>query len=170
MHNLRLAILLCLFMGLYTNTAYSDDAELRAVFDGRYATLKSAMATRDEKEITSLLATGFTSVDIVGKEKTAAQMVQELQSLPQDPHKESNTTILSVKVSGDTAVVEQRYNMKTSKTGADGVKKDVELTALSTDTWVSVNGAWLLRRTMTNQIDYSINGKSVIHKVRAPGP
>jgi hypothetical protein len=75
----------------------------------------------------------------------------------------STTTLLSVKVAGSTAVVNQRYDMKTVKTAADGSKTNIELISLSTDTWANVNGSWLLQKTVTNQLDYYKNGQLAMH-------
>jgi hypothetical protein len=92
-------------------------------------------------------------------------MIQGVIALPKDPLKVSNTTILSVKVNEASATVDQRYDMKTTKTGPDGDKRDVELISVSTDTWIKSQDAWLLQRTVTNQMDYSVNGKLLVHKV-----
>jgi hypothetical protein len=45
----------------------------------------------------------------------------------------------------------------------------VELVTLSTDTWIKSEGTWLMRRTVTNQLDYKIDGRLVAHKDRAGG-
>lgn len=138
---------------------------LRPVFEGRYAAMKSAMATRDGKAISELLAPGFISEDASGQKDNADTMIQGVLALPKDPLKTSNTTILSIKLDADTATVNQRYDMKTTKAGPDGNKREVELITISTDTWIKSKDAWLLQRTVTNQMDYSANGNLLIHKV-----
>ena len=127
--------------------------------------MKTAMAGRDSKAIAALLAPGFVSIDSSGQSETASQMIQEVEGLPKDPLKVSTTTLLSIKVAGSSAVVDQRYDMKTVKTAADGTKANIQLVALSTDTWVNINGAWLLQKTVTNRLDYYKNGQLVMHKV-----
>ena len=143
----------------------SGDDPLRPVFEGRYAAMKSAMAARDGKAISEILAPDFISEDSSGQKENADTMVQEVLALPKDPLKVSNTTILSIKVNADSATVDQRYDMKTTKAGPDGNKQEVELIAVSTDTWIKLKDIWLLHRTVTNQMDYSVNGKLLIHKV-----
>jgi hypothetical protein len=86
-------------------------------------------------------------------------MIQEVLALPKDPLKVSNTTILSIKVNAEKATVDQRYDMKTTKAGQDGNKRDVELIAVSTDTWLKSKDTWLLQRTVTNQMDYSATAR-----------
>jgi hypothetical protein len=94
-------------------------------------------------------------------------MLKEVDALPKDPGKVSTTELLAVTSSGKTATVVQKYDMKTVKMAADGSSRNVELVTLSTDTWVSVNAAWLLHKTVTNQVDYYVDGRQVLHKVRA---
>jgi hypothetical protein len=122
------------------------------------------MAERNPKAIAALLAPDFISIDSSGQSENASEMIQELDGLPKDPSKVSTTTLLSVKVAGNSAVVDQRYEMKTVKTSADGSKDSIRLVTLSTDTWVNANGVWLLQKTVTNQLDYFKNGQLVMHK------
>ena len=96
-------------------------------------------------------------------------MIEQVKALPQDSNKVSKTTLLSIKPSSGAVIVEQRYDMKTIKTGADGIEREAKLTTLSTDSWITVNGTWLLLRTVTNQFDYSLDGQAIVHKVRTPG-
>lgn len=144
--------------------ANSDDS-LRPVLEGRYASMKSATAVRDGKAISEILAPDFISEDASGQKENAETMIQEVLALPKDPLKVSSTTILSIKVSADSATVDQRYDMKTTKAGPDGNKRDVEMMALSSDTWIKSKDTWLLQKTVTNQMDYSVNGKVLVHKV-----
>jgi len=141
------------------------DDSLRPVFEGRYAAMKSAMAARDGKAISEILAPDFISEDASGQKENADTMIQEVLALPKDPLKVSSTTILSIKISADSATINQRYDMKTTKAGPDGNKRDVEMIAVSTDTWIKSKDTWLLQRTVTNQMDYSANGKVIVHKV-----
>lgn len=138
---------------------------LRPVFEGRYAAMKSAMAAQDGKAISEMLAPDFISEDVSGQKENADTMIQEVLALPKDPLKVSNTTILSIKVNAGSATVDQRCDMKTTKAGPDGNKRDVELIAVPTDEWIKSKDTWLLQKTVTNQMDYSVNSKPLIHKV-----
>ena len=130
--------------------------------------MKVAMAARDGKAILMLLAPNFSSIDVSGQMESGGQMVGEVAQLPKDPKKVSHTTILSAKVVGTTATINQRYDMKTVKTNPDGTTKNVELVTLSTDTWVKSGDTWLLEKTVTEQMDYFVNGQPVMHKVATP--
>lgn len=143
----------------------ADDSSLRATLQARYKAMKTAMADRDAKEIAALLAPDFVSIDTSGRSETASQMIQEVEALPKDPLRVSTTTLLSVKLVGGAAIVSQRYESTTVKTAADGSKTNIKLIALSTDTWVNVNGVWLQQKTVTDQLDYYKNGQLVVHRV-----
>lgn len=142
----------------------ADDSSVRAALQARYAAMKTAMVERSPKGIAALLAPDFISIDSSGHSESASEMIQEVDGLPKDPSKASTTTLLSVTVAGNSAVVDQRYEMKTVKTAADGSKDSIRLVTLSTDTWVNANGVWLLQKTITNQLDYFKNGQLVMHK------
>ena len=140
---------------------------LQVVLQERYAALEAAVVARDSTGIAELLAPGFTSVDVGGVTQSAAQMIGQLRGLPQDPHKISNTTILSIEQHGNTAIAIQRYHMTTTKSQPDTTSTQaIELGATSTDNWVHSNGVWLLQRTVTDDISYKVDGKLLAHKQR----
>jgi hypothetical protein len=164
-HSIAVLIALSCVLASF-NVARADDNALRAAFQTYYARVKLAMLTHDDKAMQALLAPGFISIDVSGQTEGAAQMIGEVDSLPKDLKKVSTTTLLSLKASGNTAIVTQRYDMKTVKLAADGSNEDVELVTLSTDTWVTASGTWALQKTETDQLDYYVNGQQVAHKVR----
>jgi len=139
---------------------------LRSRLEAQYAAMKAAMAARDANAISALLAPDFVSIDSSNQPKDADRMIQDVVSLPPDPNKESHTTLTHIVETGDTAAVDTRYEMTTKKTGPEGKVRDIKLTALSTDTWVHSNGLWRLKRTVTNEIDYQVDGQTVLHRVR----
>ena len=147
-------------------SVFAAEPDLQLQLEARYAAMKAAMAARDSNAISALLSPDFVSVDSSNKSEDAARMIQEVASSPRDPNKDSHTTLTKITSDGDAAVVEQRYEMTTKKSGPDGTMRDIRLITLSTDTWVHLNGSWRLKSTVTNQVDYAINGQTVIHKVR----
>ncbi len=128
--------------------------------------MKTAMANRDSNALLALLTTDFVSTDVSGQTEKAAQMAEEVKKLSIDPRKASKTTIRSIKLDGSTASVQQSYDMTTVKTAADGTEQHIELITLSEDVWILSHGVWLCQSTMTNQLDYFINGQAVVHKAR----
>jgi Domain of unknown function (DUF4440) len=141
---------------------------LRIEMEKRYAQMKIAMDTHDGKAIAALLAPGFVSENVTGGIQGSTEIIQGVQALSSDPGKVSETTLLSINQSADSVVVDQQYHMTRTKTFQTGEKQAIELVTLSTDTWVKSGGEWLMKRTQTNQLDYSQDGVVVAHKVRAP--
>ncbi len=142
-------------------------ADTKADLQNRYDTLKAAMAAHDGPAIQAMLTTDFKAIDVTGQSEDATQMIAEVQTLKSDPNKKSQTTLLSVTVNGDTAEVEQAYDMTTQKTGADGQAHAVELKTQSHDTWKKIGASWLLSSTRTEQMNYAVDGKTVMHKAAA---
>lgn len=171
MKSIGAAILPCFLMMFLTGPCRSENNQLRTILEGRYAAMKSAMTRHDAKEVASLLAPDFVSIDVSGGKQTGDQMIEAVRRLPpNDREKVSNTTLLSIEANGDKAVVKQRYNMKTVKAAQDGTKHQVELTTLSTDAWILTHGTWLMQRTATDQMDYLVDGRAMLHKVRKSAP
>jgi hypothetical protein len=144
-------------------TASSADDVLKAALQSRYAAIKAAMAVHDGAAVAAILAPRFESVTVAGQSETAAQMVAQVNDLRPDPNRSSTTTLASVVLEGTKAIVQQRYDMKSSKTTADGVDHSVELIALSTDTWARPTNEWLMERTVTNEVSYFLDGRLVAH-------
>ena len=139
-------------------------ADTKTDLQGRYDAMKAAMGAHDGAAVQAFLAPGFTSIDVGGQSENATQMIAEVLALKPDPNKKSKTKLLAVIVNGDTAEVEQAYEMTTQRTGADGVTHAVDLKAQSHDVWKMVGTNWLLASTRTEQMDYAIDGKTIVHK------
>ncbi|HEX4552994.1 MAG TPA: DUF4440 domain-containing protein [Xanthobacteraceae bacterium] len=151
---------------IMVGSVLAAEPDLQPRLEAQYAALKAAMAARDSNAISTLLTPDFVSVDLSNQSKDATKMIEEAAALPVDPNKNSHTALTNVSRNGDTAVVAQRYDMTTKKVGRDGNMQDIQITTLSTDTWINSNGFWRLKRSITNQLDVAINGQAVIHKVR----
>lgn len=164
---IRLALLAQLLIStVAVGSVFAAETDLRSLLEAQYAAMKAAMAARDANAITALLTPDFVSVDLSDRSQDAAHMIQKVVASPTDPNKDSHTTLTDINANGDTAVVEQRYEMTTKKIGRDGKMQDIKMTAVSTDTWVNSNGSWRLKRTVTNQLDYAVDGQTVIHQAR----
>jgi len=153
----------------WAEPALTPDSVKKAL-ETRYAALKPAMAERDRSAMAALMTADFVSEDVSGKTTTFDQMVLELAQVPKDPSRSSDTTVLAVKLTGDTATVRQRYHMSSTKLGPDAATKQaIEMDTLSTDTWVQTNGVWLMKRTVTEEVNYRVDGRLVVHRERSTG-
>ena len=145
--------------------ARADDS-LRTTLQSRYAAMKAAMEAHNEAAMTALLAPDFTSIDVMGRLETASQMIREVDELKPDPNKSSQTTLMSISSAANVLTVEQRYDMKTVKANADGTRHRIELITLSMDTWVNPAGIWLIKKTVTNELSYFVDGRLAARRLK----
>jgi hypothetical protein len=174
MQRLAIALLLVALTSLGGNTLAAPSPErdeLGALLQSRYAAMKAAMAARDAGAISALLTADFESLDADGKSQSAAQMIAGVLALAPDPSRSSETTIVSIREANGVATVSQRYRMtKSLVRPGETSARSILLVAVSTDTWQQVDGSWRLRRSVTESIDYSVDGRLSMHKVRVDAP
>lgn len=163
----RVLVAASFILMLATTALGAGASSLRASLEVRYAQMKSAMNTHDARALRAVLAPGFVSIELDGKTESADDMIRELDAVPTDADRSSKTALLSIRPGKTRTVVEQRYSMTTKKKGQDGLDHNVKLVAVSTDTWITVHGQWRIQRTVTDQLDYYIDGKHVLHRRRA---
>lgn len=146
-----------------------DPSPANVTFTALYAKLKAAMAERNASAISAVLTPDFVTEDVSGKTETGPQMITELSKLPADPARKSETTVMSADIEGDTANVVQRYHSSLAKAGSDGQTTVTDIDTESKDTWKLIGGAWHLSRTVTETLEYRINGKLLVQKAHSPG-
>jgi ketosteroid isomerase-like protein len=146
--------------------AGSADDSLRAALQSRYADLKAAMAAHDTAALAAIFAPDFVSVEVSGQSRGASEVIADLNAMKPDPNKTSETTLITITPGANAVTVEQRFDMKSVATAADGRRYNIELVALSTDTWIRPAGVWLIQRTVTNELSFFNDGKLIAHKVK----
>ncbi len=151
---------------LAANGLAARESGLRGSLEARYAQMKRAIRTHDARAVMAILAPGFVSVELNGKTESADALARDIDKVPSDPNRSSKTTLLSVRPTKGAVIVEQRYTMKTRKTGRNGAEHHVQLVAESTDTWIRSHGEWRMQRTVTEKLDYYVDGKRVLHETR----
>jgi uncharacterized protein DUF4440 len=140
---------------------------LETLFQNRYLTLKEAMTSRDANAILSVLSHDYRTVEIDGSTQDANDLLEQLSAATPDPDAVTETTILSASQHDKTVTVEQRYKMTTTRPGPGGKQQAIELVTTSTDTWVLTVGVWYLQQSVTESIDYTVDGKLVSHRTSA---
>ena len=163
-----LLVALALEMSLSSGVgaAESGNQALTNEILGRYVAMKGAMQKHDRAALAAILARDFTSIDITGKTLSGSEMIADIDALPADPNRESNTEILSLVRSGNRAEVRQRYDMTTVRPGTAGDAYTVRLVTLSTDTWEWSGSSWQIEETVTDEISVFQNDKLVAHRTR----
>jgi hypothetical protein len=128
------------------------DHPLRPTLEERYLDLRAAMASGEASEISAILAPGFASVDVRGKEIGADQMIAAVLNLDIDRSKRQvATTIVNVEAHYDMARVLQHYSMMSPPDAPKSMPR--KLQTLSADTWRQVDGKWLLSKTRTLEVE-----------------
>ena len=141
-------------------------ADAKSDFEARYAMLNAAEASRDAKAIKALLAPKFQSIDVRGEASNADEMIDDLGRFPPDAKRSTQTTIQSVTVKGDTALVEQTRDIKLSHPGMDGAAHAMEIITQSDDNWVQSSGGWLLAKTTATEITLIRDGAVMRHMAK----
>jgi hypothetical protein len=130
----------------------------KAVFQGRYDTLRSAMAAQDQAAVGTILAPGYSMTDIQGEVRDAAGVATMMQRMPPGMGRDAKTTVLEATVSGDTAAIKQQLAAKMARPGPDGAEMTMELEVVSNDTWVKTGDAWQLKASVQKDLTVKRNG------------
>ncbi len=110
------------------------------------------MARSESAAIAELLADGFTSIDVHDKSTFAGAMIESVNRLHIDRTKRSvATTLTEITATPGEAIVLQHYSMTSSPDAPLSMPKMLQ--TLSIDTWRDVDGAWLLARTHTRELE-----------------
>ena len=141
-------------------------ADAKSDFEARYAMLNAAEASRDAKAIKALLAPKFQSIDVRGEASNADEMIDDLGRFPPDAKRSTQTTIQSVTVKGDTALVEQTRDIKLSHPGMDGATHAIEFVTVSNDSWVQSPSGWLLSNITAKEMTLQRDGAVRRHMVK----
>jgi ketosteroid isomerase-like protein len=160
------ALSLSLVLSVACVSAGSADDSLRAALQSRYADLKAATAARDAAALAAIFAPDFVSVEVSGRSRGASQVIADLNAVKPDPNKTSETTLITITPGASAVTVEQRFDMKSVMTAADGTQHNIELVALSTDSWIRPADVWLIQRTVTNELSFFNDGQLVMHEVK----
>ena len=141
-------------------------AQNAAVFDALYTQLHIATAAKDSAALAQLMAPGYRMTDIQGDTHGFAQVQERLAKLPSDPARKPKITVLSVTVTGASALIKQRMELHMSRPGADGTPAELDITALSDDVWAPSGGTWQLLSSEQRDLSVSKDGEVVFHQAR----
>ena len=157
------AFSLALLFTVGATAAPTDDPALRKTFEARYTAVRAAIDNRDSKALAAFFAPNAIFVSVTCTTATSDTILKGDMGRRADPHDQSQTTVVSAKRDGSTAIVEQINEMKTARPGQGGKPLNIALRVGSTDTWVQIKGTWFLKRSATHLLDYAVNGKTVRH-------
>ena len=110
------------------------------------------MAGTESAAAAGILADGFTSIDVHDKTSFAGAMIESINRLHIDRAKRTvTTTIAEITATPGEATVLQHYSMTSAPDAPPSMPRMLQ--TLSIDTWREVDGAWLLARTHTRELE-----------------
>ena len=160
--SLRLPLILAAAFAL--SAPAHAEADSAALFQGRYADLRSAMQEKDAAKIAAVLAPDYRLTDIQGDEHDAAAMTERMGRMPQSAGRSVETKVLSAAITGDRAAVEQELTGAMSRTDPDGEEHNMELQLRSSDIWALRGGNWLLVSSVQKELTVKRDGEVFLHQ------
>ena len=139
-------------------------ADSAALFQGRYADLRSAMQEKDAVKIAAVLAPDYRMTDIQGEEHDAAALAERMGRMPQGAGRSVETKVLSAAITGESAAVEQELTGAMTRAGPDGAEHRMELHLRSADSWALRGGQWLLVKSVQQELTVKRDGEVFLHQ------
>jgi hypothetical protein len=146
--------------------AARDDGSLLPALQARYKILQAAVAAGDDKALSTILAPHFVGIDVAGEADGTKALLAGLE-LSRPGADAVAMTISSPKEHGDLLTVSRRLDIKARNPDAFEDARSVEFVAYSIDTWVRVDGTWLLKKSTAQQLAYYVDGEQIARDVRA---
>lgn len=123
--------------------------DAKAMFQQRYADLRSAMEKGEAEGIEAILTPDFTAVDRRGQTRTVDDVISmsARMAMMGDPgDRKTAITINSVAMNADSADVNQTTDTKMTREGRDGQTHQLEMISTSNDHWVNQKGVWRMQK------------------------
>ncbi|NCU11069.1 MAG: nuclear transport factor 2 family protein [Sphingomonadaceae bacterium] len=136
----------------------------KAMFEGRYAELTTAMLGKDRTGVEKLLAAEYETTDIRGDTYTRAQALDRIGQMPGGADFKPQTSVLKVKLNGTSAAVDSQMVIKMQRPDESGEQMTIEVTILSADTWVQRGGVWLMQKSVQKEMSVARNGEVVFRQ------
>ena len=148
--------------------AFAKVTTVRHDIEARYAAILKAAKGRHWDDLRAILATDYRSLDIDGQGISRDTEIAQDKDAPVVANERSRIDILSMKLDGDRAEVEQAFSSHFTEQGDDGRSHSVVVVALSSDIWRRTDGRWLCVQTVANQSFVTVDGQPASHEVASP--
>ena len=119
--------------------------DVQAAIAAQYATIKAALESGDAAPIPFLLAPDFTVTPGGGGPLPSSALLAGMARLDAIPGFHITLNPESFSATGDSVIVHQTYEVEIPETDARGARHQADVDMSSTDTWVSLEGRWLLK-------------------------
>lgn len=136
----------------------------KAVFEGRYAELTTALLGKDRVGAEKLMAPEYESTDIRGDTYSRSEVLDRMGQMPGGADFKPQTSVLKVKLNGTTAAVDSQMQIKMQRPDENGEQMTLEITVVSADTWVQRGGVWLMQKSVQKEMSVARNGEVVFRQ------
>ena len=140
-------------------TAQDDPA---ALFQTRYDAFRSAVIGQDQAALGTILAPGYTLIDIQGETRDAATItatMARMGSAGAGGERTMTMTVLGATITGSAATVKQQLSAAGKRAGPDGAEMTIEMQIVSDDTWIKAGEAWLLKSSVQKELVVKRDGE-----------
>jgi hypothetical protein len=141
---------------------------VRAQLEARYGEIITAELAKDWTALEAILAPDYRSIDTDGTGVSRATEIAQNKADPTDASEQDRITVLSLKLDGDRAYVEQRLDARFTLTGDDGQRHRYIVVSLSSDIWRWSSGNWVCVQSVTNETGIVMDGKPWLYDVAHP--
>lgn len=135
------------------------------VFEARYTELRTALLSKDTAKAGAIMAPDYESTDIRGDTHNRAEVLERMGQMPAEmANMKPETKVLTVKLSGESAAVDSQMTMQMKRPDENGEEMTLDITVVSSDTWVQRGGVWLLQKSVQKEMSVARNGEVVFRQ------
>lgn len=124
--------------------AITSECALIASMQEEYDRFLAAISAHNDLAVTAYLAPGFIGTDVRGRKENTRQMLSRIDSRSKVGFE--MMTILSARTIGRRMIV-GRKSLEGTETIAGGKRRAVKTLSFFSDTWIDIDGTWLLQRS-----------------------
>jgi len=162
MRSIRMAALGLLCLGAAAASrpaAAQSDAAVRTAVSAGYTRFVAALQHKSTQELEALFAPGFSAKGPDGEEQDRSRTIAQFTGIMRACQSITwPNTILTLKVSGSTASVTRRGALTGVIVGPDKKPHNLVMDMTSSDVWVKIGSAWLMKRTVVTSAKASMDG------------
>lgn len=155
--------LLAGFAVIAVASAAQAQTDPKAVFEPRYAELRAALETKDPAAVGKVVTPDYAMTDIRGDSHDVPGLIA-MSDRMQGKNGTRKSELLSAAITGETAKVELKVDSTSTRQGMDGQVHQMELIAISDDSWVLIDGIWRLKSSVQKDLTVMMDGEERFHQ------
>lgn len=144
------------------SAAHAQD-DPKAVFAPRYAELRAALEAKDPAAVGKVVTPDYAMTDIRGDSHDVPGLIA-MSDRMQGKDATRKSELLSATITGSSAKVELKVDSSSTREGLDGQQHQMELIAISDDSWVLIDGVWRLKSSVQKDVTVKMDGEERFHQ------